>query len=126
MIYEIDLIFCAISAFFFKNFLTFALFLFLGYFIFKLFIQKLGNVSVILYLLFIVSIFAGGVVLSFIPKKENIMCSTVVNSYYLGVVASTLLIAFIISAIIDIIKILNDKKDVVKKETKIKKKKKKE
>ena len=122
MIYEIDYAFCALSAFFFKNFFTFALFLLLGYFIFKYFIQKLSNISVILYLLFMITIFAGGIVLSFIPSKEDVMCSTVVNSYYLGIVALVLLVLLIVSIIVDLITMLKKPKEGIKEKKANKKK----
>lgn len=110
MIYEIDLIFCAISAFFFKNYLTFALFLLLGYFIFKYFINKLNNITIIIYILFLISIFAGGVVLSCIPSKEDVLCSTMINSYYLGPVAFVLFVSLLVSIITDLIRMPHNKK----------------
>ena len=121
MIYEIDLAFCAISAFFFKNFLTFAMFLLLGYFIFKFFIQKLSNITVIIYLLLMITIFAGGVVLSFIPSKEDILCPTMINSYYLGPLTFILVISLLVSIIVDLIKLPRNK--VIEKEEKKEKKK---
>lgn len=132
MIYEIDLAFCALSSFFFKNFLTFALFLLVGYLIFKYLIQKLSNITVILYLLFMITIFAGGVVLSFIPSKEDIFCPTMIDSYYLGPLTFILLVALLVSIIIDLIRrpfeIKEEKKEIkkVKKVRNSKKKKSKE
>ena len=111
MIYEIDLVLCATSAFFFKNIFTFALFLFAAYFIFKYLIQKLSNFTVILYLLFIICIFAGGIVLSLIPSRENLMCPIMINSYYLGPVTFTLFIALVISMIVDIIIMIKSNSD---------------
>ena len=124
MIYEIDLTFCAISAFFFKNFLTFALFLLLGYFIFKYFIQKLSDITVILYFLLMITIFAGGVVLSFIPSKEDVLCPTMINSYYLGPLTLILLISLLASIIVDLIKMPRVKNVEKQEKKKIKKKKK--
>ena len=132
MIYEIDLAFCALSSFFFKNFLTFALFLLVGYLIFKYLIQKLSNITVILYLLFMITIFAGGVVLSFIPSKEDIFCPTMIDSYYLGPLTFILLVALLVSIIVDLIRrpfeIKEEKKEIkkVKKARNSKKKKSKE
>ena len=119
MIYEIDLILCAISAFFFKNIFTFAIFLLTVYFIFKYLIQKLSNLTIILYLALAVSIFAGGVVLSIISSKEDITCPIMINSYYLGPLAFSLFIALIISIIVDLIIMRFGK--TKKKEKKVKK-----
>lgn len=129
MIYEIDLAFCALSSFFFKNFLTFALFLLLGYLIFKYLIQKLSNITVIIYILFMITIFAGGVVLSFIPSKEDIFCPTMIDSYYLGPLTFILLILLLVSIIIDLIRrpieIKKETKKEIKKDNKERKSKKK-
>ena len=119
MIYEIDLILCAISAFFFKNIFTFALFLLAAYFLFKYVIQKFSNITVILYILFMICIFAGGVVLSLIPSKEDILCPIMINSYYIGPLTFAIFIALIVSIIVDLISMLcNKNKDKNKKEEK--------
>ena len=123
MIYEVNLAFCAVSVFFFKNFLTFAAFLLFGYLLFKYLIQKLSNISIILYLLLIISIIASGIVISLIPSKEDVLCPIMVNSYYLGPVVLTLLIGTIISIIVDIFRVFVfkkkiEKKPIIKKRTK--------
>ena len=123
MFYDVDLAFCAVSVFFFKNFLTFAAFLLIGYLLFKYFIQKLSNISVILYLLLIISIIASGIVISLIPSKEDVLCPIMVNSYYLGPVVLTLLIGTVISVIVDLFRVFVfkkkiEKKPIIKKRTK--------
>lgn len=110
MIYDVDFAFCAVSVFFFKNFLSFAAFLLIGYLLFRYFIQKLSNVSIILYLSLIVSIIASGIVISLIPSKEDVLCPIMINSYYLGPVVLLLMISTIVSVVVDIFRVFVFKK----------------
>lgn len=131
MIYWIDYAFCAISAFFFSNFFTFALFGAIVYSLLRFVISKLSNITIILYLLFVITLFVGGIVLCLLPSKEDILSDTVVNSYYLGHVAFILLIAFLMSVGSDLLTLSknsdskkNIKKHIKKEESKEKTKKK--
>lgn len=110
MIHAIDLLFCTICAFLFKHFFTFIIFIVLGFLILRFIIQKLSNITILLYLLFVITMFAGGVVLWLLPDKEDIFSDEVINSYYLGTLAFILLIALLISIGYDLYKIINSKK----------------
>ncbi len=111
MIYAINYFFCMISAFFFKNFLTIILFVVLGFIILKYLIQKLSNITIILYLLFIITLFSGGLVLWLLPDKEDILSDKVVDSYYLGTLSFILLIALLISIGYDLYTLINHNKN---------------
>lgn len=111
MIYAINYFFCMISAFFFKSFLTIVLFVVLGFIILKYLIQKLSNITIILYLLFIITLFSGGLVLWLLPDKEDILSDKVVDSYYLGTLSFILLIALLISIGYDLYKLINHNKN---------------
>ena len=92
----INSFFCSISAFFFKNILTFLLFCLLSYFLYFYVIRKLNKISRILFYIFIALVFASGVVLILLPSKENVMSSHVINSYYFGPVELvTILLLFV-------------------------------
>lgn len=124
MIYEIDYSFCALSSFIFKNFLTFALFIIICYLLLKYIISYLSNLTVILYILLITTIFAGSIVLLMLPNKEDVLGHTVVNSYYLGPLSFILLLALLLSMIFDFVHLLSKKnKKTIKKKITIEKEK---
>ena len=93
----INSFFCSISAFFFNNIITFLLFGLLAYMLYYIVIRKLNKLSKILYFIFIVLVFASGIVLVLLPGKENVMSSCVVNSYYFGPVELVTIILLFIS-----------------------------
>lgn len=92
----INSFFCSISAFFFKNIVTFLLFCLLSYFLYFYVIRKLNKTSRILFYIFVALIISSGIVLILLPSKENVMSSHVINSYYFGPVELiTILLLFV-------------------------------
>lgn len=122
MIHAIDLFFCSLTTILFKNFLTLILFFIVGYIILKFLIQKLSNISILLYLLLIITLFTGGLVLWLLPKEADPLSDEVVNSYYLGTLAFVLFVALLISVIYDLYTIYKEKnkKKKIKKSSTIK------
>lgn len=122
MIHAIDLLFCAISMFIFKNVFTFILSMGAGYLILNYLAKKLSNVSIILYVCFFITLIVGGFVLVLLPDKENKLSNVVIDSYYLGTIAFLILVALLISIAIDLFKDINKmNKKTHKKEIKEKK-----
>ena len=119
MIYSINLLLCAISAFCFKNIFTFLLVLVLAFVIFNYVIKKMSNTTILLYFLNILVVLIGGLVIWLLPNREGIIPNIIINAYYLGPVEVVLFISFLISLVFDICYLSskkNKKKQIAKKE----------
>ena len=110
MIYSINLLLCAISAFCFKNIFTFLLFAVIVVTLYHFFIKKLSDITNLLYFLTVIVILTGGLVIWLLPNKENIIPSIIVDAYYLGPVEFLLFIALLISIVFDVIYLKQNKK----------------
>ena len=110
MFYSINLLLCAISAFCFKNILTFLLFGVGAWILYHFAIRKLSDITVILYILNILIILIGGFVIWLLPNKEDIIPSIIVDTYYLGPIELLLFFGFLVSLVFDIKFLLQKKK----------------